>query len=633
MPILTIPTQREDSAAFRQRLADLIRGESTHIYIDTSFLMWMTKVGSGSRQELVDWLQHNCAGRVHVPIWSAHEYLKHHVARTIVAELSTKTKEVAGLAGRTYAYFRPFIDEPLGEGGEDPSVIRSEVRVTLNRLKCLTTKVGRWAKSYHKHASEVISFINNHTPDQTSIYTELDNINQTGSGRFMGSVPPGYKDRWKMGSDQQSTRSAGEVPSDSNRYGDLIFWKEVLLHARNMEASVLVVITNDRKNDWYMGGSDVGDIDSTLRKIRRDWKPVPRPHPMIVMEAKLVAKVEQVELLDSAYLAALLRDVAAPDVQAFADVAIIPDGPDPEKKGDEQAKLPEARRALDAAKLSAEPTDKQYLFSDSERVMNTRSHFRRALLESRNDIDQESEVLLQSWRTSVEETRPLSETITSETLHDFDHKKLTCLARELHDRTLQPISGYEEAVADLVSILDQLPPNTAASLYLGLLSSMYLLRKSNASRIPPSSPVAKLLFDRQSDDNSLNSVYAVARRLSDNEVTPLYLPNSDRPSVKVTLDIEPNAVTPNQLRSLTIQDTELLTPAQSDESLKLGVLFDSEGLTAGKAIIRKACELFAIPLGQVEPTDMFDQSYSLTETVGFRRPGDIAIPKGQANGE
>lgn len=102
-PILTIPSETEGSADFKQRLAALFAAQSTHIYIDTSFLMWMTKVGSRSRQELIGWLQQHCAGRVHVPIWTAHEYLKHHGAKTIVAELTEKTNEVAGLVRHTYA--------------------------------------------------------------------------------------------------------------------------------------------------------------------------------------------------------------------------------------------------------------------------------------------------------------------------------------------------------------------------------------------------------------------------------------------------------------------------------------------------------------------------------------------------
>ena len=146
--IFSIPRETENSGDFIERLKSLMIEESTHIYIDTSFLMWMTKIGSRSRGELIDWLQRNCAGRVHVPIWAAHEYLKHHVAGTIIAELGAKSNELARLIGRTYRYFRPFIDEPLGEGAKDPSSIRAATRVALNTLDQLPVIGRQWQKLY-----------------------------------------------------------------------------------------------------------------------------------------------------------------------------------------------------------------------------------------------------------------------------------------------------------------------------------------------------------------------------------------------------------------------------------------------------------------------------------------------------
>ena len=333
MPILTIPGVTEGSADFKQRLAILIDAPTTHIYIDTSFLMWMTKIGTSSRQELIGWLQQYCTGRVHVPIWAAHEYLKHHVAGTIVTDLTEKTNEVTDLVGRTYTYFRPFIDEPIGKGAEDPLTIRAETRAALNMLDRMVATSRQWKKSYEKHASEVIAFINEVTPEQTSIYEHLEDITQAGAGRFVGSVPPGYQDRRKKGREPQSKEPKDVAPTDSNRYGDLVFWKELLFHAKQAKATALVVVTNDRKNDWHMGRSDSSDIDPTLRELKNAWKSVPRPHPMLAMEAKLVAGVDQVELLDSSYLGALLLEIAEDDVRAFADVAIVPDRPEPEKEG------------------------------------------------------------------------------------------------------------------------------------------------------------------------------------------------------------------------------------------------------------------------------------------------------------
>ena len=494
-PIFSIPRGTEYSGDFIKRLETLIVAESTHIYIDTSFLMWMTKIGKGSRGELLDWLDSNCKGRVHVPIWAAHEYLKHHVARTIVTDLGSKSNELASLIRRTYEEFRPFIDEPLYEGGKDPSAVRAETRVALNSLNALPNIGRQWQQSYDSHATEVITFINEVTLEKTSVYKNLKDIARAGQNRFVGSVPPGNKDRRKKGRNSQFEESHHESPTASNRYGDLLFWKEVLVHARHVKANALVVITNDRKNDWFMGGQQTANVDASLRALKQEWKPVPRPHPMLVLEAKLVAEVDTVELLDSVYLAALLREMAEDEVRAFADVAIVPDGPESRKKHYKRAMLLQERVAADAAKARSDTLSRGYLFSDPIQVLDTRASLTRALFESRSSVDEASELILNQWRTTVEDKRPLSDKVNEEILDGLDHRALVRLARELHDRVLSETPGYGEAVADLVSMIDRLPPKTAASLYLGLISSMYLIRESNDSRLPPCSPVAQMLFE------------------------------------------------------------------------------------------------------------------------------------------
>ena len=63
------------------------------------------------------------------------------------------------------------------------------------------------------------------------------------------------------------------------------------------------------------------------------------------------------------------------------------------------------------------------------------------------------------------------------------------------------------------------------------------------------------------------------------------------------------------------------------------MLFGRNEPASGAAIIQKACELFAIPMAQIERKDLFDQSYVLTKTVGFKRPIDISIPKERSDGE
>jgi hypothetical protein len=354
---------------------------------------------------------------------------------------------------------------------------------------------------------------------------------------------------------------------------------------------------------------------------------------MLTLEARMVAGVQEVELLDSPYLAALLRELAEEQVRAFADVAIVPDGPESRKEGDRRAAVYEERLAADASNAANAAAKLGYLFNDAPQIQNTKASLQRALFESRTLSSEKISSLLDEWRASVEARRPLVETINSTTFQEFDHKELARLARELHDRVLEKTPGYGEAVADLMSLVDRLPPNTAASIYLGLLASMYLVRTTNSSRLPPSSPIAQLLFERQGADYALHGVAAVAKRLLDNETAPLYVPSVDRPAVLVELDTEPDTPALDQLRSFKVGDVELLTDAQADPALRLSALFDAAEPVDGNAIVHKACELFAMPISQIKRTEIFGKIYALTATIGFKRPVDISIPKERPLGE
>ena len=162
--------------------------------------------------------------------------------------------------------------------------------------------------------------------------------------------------------------------------------------------------------------------------------------------------------------------------------------------------------------------------------------------------------------------------------------------------------------------------NTAASFYLGLLASMYLIRETNASRLPPQSPVAQLLFSRQSKDYATNAIFAVVKRLSDNNFAPMYLPNTDSPQIDVTLDVETDYSDPHHLTSLRVGEIELLAPAQSDGSLRLRSIFDNQNKVAQEPLMKKASELFCLPFEQMRYRNPFDTNTRFRKPLASRDP-------------
>ncbi|MFX3646279.1 MAG: PIN-like domain-containing protein [Paenibacillus sp.] len=75
---------------------------------------------------------------------------------------------------------------------------------------------------------------------------ELDKIFVEGSYRYEHKLPPGYMD----GKKNYSYFHNGV--SYQAAYGDLIFWKQILRYAEESEVNSIILISDDRKEDWIL---------------------------------------------------------------------------------------------------------------------------------------------------------------------------------------------------------------------------------------------------------------------------------------------------------------------------------------------------------------------------------------------
>jgi hypothetical protein len=624
LPRLSIPTQLEPAADYKARLGALLRAEGTHVYIDTSFLMWSTKIGPAARGQLLDWLRGDLGERAHVPTWCAHEYLRHHVAGTIVDELTKRSTAVAQLAGSTFGYFRPFLDDPALPAAEGWDGLRASTRTAVNSLARLAAAAREWKKTYPSHAEQIIEYINERVLPVGPLFDDLLSIAEQGAARYEGRIPPGYQDRNKKGDADDDPDEAGTA--GANRYGDLIFWKEALTDAAMRRASAVVILTNDRKNDWRMGGETGSMLDEDMLSLKKSWRPVPRIHPMLALEAKL-AGVADVALVDSQYLAALLAGVDRDRVNAFADVAIVPDPAPEPTEGERRAGAVGRRLAEDAAAAAeavataAERAAEDGLrFADDPAVKATLVALKKALLESRAGPDARGEEIIGRVRADVGGNESFDALATAETLAGMDHVALAAMARGLHDRAVGGEAGLIDPMIDLVGLLDELPPATAGALYLGLLASMYLVPGTGNSRIPPESPAAEQILARLDRPSADVAVRVIAQRLAGNERQPLHSPGTGELECRFETEVE--TMEADEVRSLKIGGVEVLTAAQDDPGLKLRDLVGGAIATGGE-ILDRVATLFVIPRHLLTAEGDEATEYSLTETVGFRPPAHV----------
>lgn len=593
---------------------------ATHIYIDTSFLMWLTKVGPKSFGEFKDWISATCPGRFHVPIWAGHEYANHYVARTLTDELDAATGELSGVAKSAYSKLRPFLDGDL-VAGKAVEAQQVQLRNALSALETAAENCRQWKSHYQDRTKAVMSFITDNSLRSTPVFELMNSFPSLGIARFDGRIPPGFQDRGKK---QRTVDDAedGKAVTGSNKYGDLIFWREILDHARGVQAKHVILLSKDGKNDWlFGGGTQPNDVD--LREMGRKWKPLPVPHPTLAFEAFNTAQVQGVSLIDSAYLGALLRQQRVPDVSAFVDVAVVPDPPPPidERKAAKQAamaKLPPEQRQKQALSL---------LFHDGNNVTSTPRALERAISQCRADPADASPMglLLKQMRDLVASGAGISQLLTGENLGSRTTNDLATFGRLVHAHVLSGESPeYTEAGADLIAKLELFPEKTGGAVLLGMLVAMYVPVRGEC-RLPATSPLLDALYSVSQQPFAKAACEAISHEIDKQEMQPLFRLSGSEVTIDAKFEIDESNRDEDSIASISLAGEQVLSEPQFGAKLNLRSLSDGKERLSGMLILELTGRMFGIPVETIHGGVDADREYFISEKVGFKDPQTVFI--------
>lgn len=590
--------------------------EASHIYIDTSFLMWLTKIGPKSFDQFSNWIEKTCLGRTHVPVWAAHEYANHYVAGTLTDELAKTAGELSAVAKSAYGKLRPFLDSEL-VAGKSAESLQAQLRATLSALEEAADHSRRWNEQYQPRTQKVMEFITAHALQNTPVFDLMHAFPALGVARFDGRIPPGFKDRGK----KERLADDGEATSGSNKYGDLVFWREILDHAKSVQAKHLILLSKDGKNDWLFGGG-TQPLDAELREMGRTWKPLPVPHPMLGVEARNFAGVEGLSLIDSAYLGALFRKHAVADVEAFVDVAVVPDPATP--LSDKKAARKSAMAALPASQKSKAPSN--VLFFDGPKVVSTPHALRIAMYQCRQEPTAESRLgaLLQKMKDLVAAGMEISVLFTEENFKDRSTIELVTFGRIIHALVLSGESPeYTEAGADLVSMLERFPEKTAGALLLGILVAMYLSSRTDC-RLPPTSPLLAEIYRVTQLPFAKTACDVINVEIDKMEMQPLYRPAGSAKTIDARFELDPSNLDEDSLGSLYVAG-EALIMNQQFHKFNLRRLSGGKDRLSGREILGLACGMFGIPIEAINSDNDADRIYYISESIGFKDPQSVFV--------
>jgi hypothetical protein len=283
-----------DYPAFLKDLIEALNSDKTYIYLDTSLLMWLIRLGANARNEFIAWCDNRAATTVRIPVWAAHELHRHLIAGTVGSNL----KKTIGDARAKYDDFIRLAAERadealcLAKGYPGRASFVGDLELSYERFQKLTRVIEGDDNYIYEAGGDVIAFVNKYVID-SDVSAIIEKLSGIGEFRYRHRVPPGFEDQ-----------------KEENRYGDLIIWEELVhdVAAAGLDhsggARNAVLITRDHKKDWVSGSrlltTQQGDTIKSNRNIELD---VSLPHPLLVHEFVLRAKADRLFVTHPAFLA------------------------------------------------------------------------------------------------------------------------------------------------------------------------------------------------------------------------------------------------------------------------------------------------------------------------------------------
>ncbi|QQN65267.1 hypothetical protein JIR23_05575 [Bradyrhizobium diazoefficiens] len=611
---LIIPVDVPSIEDFKSQFEAAVQDPGCHFYIDTSILVWLTQIAKPARAQFKDWMKQVGETRFHVPVWSAHEFFNHHVNDLIGRKLSEAAEAMRQTADRTYSEIRPFLGEPVDE--RSPRDLHLQARDILVQLKRLATDVGRWKeKHYQQHLQEVVDLITSlRLRQRPSIIDFMTDIDVLERNRYSGRIPPGFKDKHKRPKNSEPTKTgAGTELLGDNRYGDLMFWREVLEHASADEAiTAVVIISNDGKNDWQMGASRSPDEDQEMRELRKGWPPIPTVHPMLRYEANYAAATTSVMLIDCEYLALLLRKTGV-DADDFVEAAIATRLPDPRGDAKEKRKS-KVREALAKSPAGA---------PESDRIVTSTLALVRASREKR--IGSATEAMISAMfddATSGQVVPPTEAFLSGATTTD-----LVQLGRFVHSRAASRDALGVTRLSDLTAALADLPDRTATCIYFGILISIYF-DENNGVRLPPAALGLDGLVRLRTKSFASRSFEALEFRFKNEPKRSPFV--VDRTKDRLEVSVRTKEVATSEcpvITSLQIDGIELLTAAQSEAGSRLKTQFDDRTPVSLQELVDVAARCFGISTLLIGIGDQAHRKFAYEDLTGFEAPDAVFLTK------
>lgn len=557
------------------RVAKLLGDPRTHIYFDASFLMWLAKTGQPTRNEFYRWQAKYNEKRFHVPLWAAHEFFKHRLRKTVSDELRKGIKAFDGAATGLYEKLRIYCSDQLFGFKDSGQLFLDEYRRTIQPLRAML-HLAEKSPQFDSAVQDVALYIDNHLLPGP-LEGVIDGIELDEKIRNRGVIPPAFKDAQKRVDKRADNGNEEPENGGDNSFGDLALWREVLRHASGIRAGATILLTGDRKNDWFENRHGNEGLTVSIRKNIPKPRPVPAPHPLLIREAFDRGAGELV-LLDPMYCGVLLEQ-SGQDFANFAAAAHQAYLPDPERKKD--LVLSWARRFGKEAFLIGQDFATEQDEDTEETPLDAEALNINQLKQSMNLPETARNALKMLGEGDIVSRGQVLASLNTEALCNWGVTALVSLGKAVS----RLAEAQELAAIEWLSWLRDHAPDVPAAirepLYFGALGALYLDDNLEA-RLSTGAQINTILLGLVTATEVSSAVRTLGAALVGQNL--LFRPGEPGPiKLQVTVLPAANGKSPADLVAIKLGGSDLITNLQDVEEFRFTALL---GLPPGETAIK-----------------------------------------------
>ena len=231
------------------------------IILDTNILLYLYKCSFNTSQNIVE-LFSKVKEKVVIPSRVYKEYLVHkdEEQAKIDRKYDSFTKDLKKQVNELKDKINGSISESRKYDFPDCDLLETGIGTFLNKIIMAISTYENSLSSEKQNKSVQIANVEqilHYWSSQGKIKSEptivqLMEYVKEGEFRFRYKMPPGYKDEEEKDKEIKKDSKKDNFEGRIRKYGDLFVWKEIIDIGKEREGEVIVFLTNDIKEDWWV---------------------------------------------------------------------------------------------------------------------------------------------------------------------------------------------------------------------------------------------------------------------------------------------------------------------------------------------------------------------------------------------